>query len=105
MHCIDISSYVYDINDPKRPLAQTGNHALRTLGVCTAVELKLYGVCRELKTTHPIQLCIHSICYLDILFVNQAKAYRQEERGRDTGPLTLDRRCAESAKQQMGPFD
>jgi hypothetical protein len=79
MRCIDIGSYEYDINDLKRPLAQTGNNELRTLGVCTAVELKLYGVCRELKTTRPIQLCIHSICYLDTLFFNQEKAYRQEK--------------------------
>jgi hypothetical protein len=79
MCCIDIGSYEYDINDLERPLAQTGNSELRTLGVCTAVEMKLYGVCQELKTTCPIQLCIHSICYLDTLFANQAKAYRQEE--------------------------
>jgi hypothetical protein len=68
------------------------------------VELKLYGICQELKTTRPIQRYIHSICYLNTLFVNQEKAYRQE-RGRDTGPLTPDRRCADLAERQTCPFD
>jgi hypothetical protein len=77
MRCIDIGSYEYGINDLE--IAQTDNNKLRTLRVCTAVELKLYGVCQELKTTRPIQLYIHSICYLNTLFVNQEKAYRQEE--------------------------
>jgi hypothetical protein len=103
MRCIDIDSYECDINDLERPLAQTGNNELRTLGVCTAVELKLYGVCQELKTTRPIQLYIHRICYLNTLFVNQEKSTDRKKWFRGVPPRSGGRRGTRQGYRTFDP--